>query len=614
MSVSGVSARVYGFIVLLCLLGIGPAFGAEKTGFWIALRSNMVIDKQVADDIGSRAGMIALRAAPEGPTAGYSYPEIVARLKRGAPGVPVLAYARVSRVEVPGRIEAYLFRDLDVGPLLAEVGKKEGSRRRRYLNVTDPAVRRAVVERLIRERKSLGVDGFAVDGALRTPVARPRALSQICDKKPGFCEVYAKSMDEILGTLNAALGEPGTLLYNGIWNSEPGMVEDQSRLLSQADAAAIEYFGMNPNAQRRGFSSEILPYLNILSRLARNKPVLFFGRGPWGYMDYAGDYRWQRYLYASFLLARRPEDLFKYHSSFQIPAHAGRAGGLDIYADWNTDLGSAVGPYRVEAGLYRRDFSRGLVIVAPDDGKGGQVRLPATYYTPEGQAMSEDIAVAPGQALILLNTQEQAHARTARRQIDARKIASWGWAQAELVKEPGGERLRLNPVAGGLAWEHDVWLDIERSLVPFERLQLDMVLLAPTSAALAVAEVDDPKGEHMRAVVVVGSALAAAKGASVRQAVQFRAHARENENWPHIWVEHKTDEKAPVVLDGPKVFGGSPYRFRRWSHLRLVGPLEISTIALDRRSLVPASVSAPHSAPQALRPELGRAIQSRKSH
>jgi len=557
---------------------VAVATAADKAALWIEPASNILLDKQTSDEIASRAGLVVLRAAPTGPAGGYSYPEVVARIKRAAPEVPVLSYAWISRYRDRGRIEAYLLRGLDFGVPLAEQPGRAG--RVVFVDVTDPGVRSAVVQRLATQRKQLGVDGFAVDGANRTPVVRPGPLARLCRSKPAFCEVYARSMDDLIGTLNAALGEQGMLFYNGLWNFEPGNLEDQARLLRHADGAAIEYFGLNPRSEPRGFTTDIRPYLDLVARLPSGKPVLFFGRGPWHYTDYAADYRRQRYLYASFLLARRTGDLFKYHASFQVPAHAGRSGGLDVYADWSIDLGEARAPYRVEAGLYSRQFSGGRVVVAPDDGQGGTLAN-ASGYTPEGKALSGGIAMAPGEALILLDAPRKSPGSPEGRQVDAKKIAAWGWMHAELIRTPEGERLRLGPLPDELEGEHDLLLDVERSLAPFERLEIDAAL-APASSVLAVAEIDDPSGRHMWAVISVEPIAPGARALERRKAVHFRTPRRGDETWPEVRVGQA--RARPIVLDGSKVLGATGYRFRRWSHVRFVGPLELAGVRLSRRT------------------------------
>lgn len=564
---------------------LAAATAAEKTPFWIGIRSNIVIDEQVAEELGRRAGLVALRAAREGPGTGYSFPDIVSRIKNQAPAVPVLAVAWVSRYRAPGRIESYLLEGLNLGTPLGETRREKGPQTV-FLDVTVPGVRRAIVERLAAQRAQLGVDGYAVDLATRTPAARPRQLAVICDRSPVFCDAYAKSMDGIMGDLKAALGMKGTLLYNGLWNFAPGMLQDQARLLRQADSAAIEYFGMNPGEGMHKFEADVLPYLKVIPQLPANKPVAVFGRGSWGYKDYAADYYWQRYLYAAFLLGRRKGDLFKYHSSFQVPAHAGRAGGLDVYADWNIDIGDPLGPFYVRDGVYQREFRNGRVLLVPDDGTGRAVHLDRKYHSPEGKSLAGQVFVAPGESLILLNSQTFAPAYAEGRSFAAGEMAAWRWAQAGLQTTAQGKQLRLNALPGAMEGEHDLLLDYERSLRPYERLKIDAVLTIESSAVLAVAEVDDPEGRHNWAVVAIEASASAPENVRLRPAVHFRAPARQldSERWPQLRVKYGPDRGKPIVLDGPEVFSSTKYRFRRWSHVRLIGPMDIEAVSLSRRS------------------------------
>ena len=621
----GALERLASLFVLLCLAG---AAHADKTPFWLALRSNPTIDKQLVEQIGPRAGIVVLRAPSEG-AQHYTFPDIVARIKAGAPGVPVLSYAWITRSHDGGRIESYLLRGLDLGAPLAESRQEKGEKGAiRFVDVTDSRVRRTVIERLTAERKRLGVDGFAVDVSMRTPQYQPRPVANVCAQKPGFCDLYARSMDDVFATLNASLGEPGTLLYNGLWNFQPGMLEDQARLMQAADGAAIEFFGMDPGegarqanigAQKKAqaapaaaprgpaltreeklarrqakaerearkaakaerlarqgahsFGHDILPYLQLLPRLPAGKPVLVFGRGTWQYTDYAADYQWQRYLYASFLLARRKEDMFKYHSSFQVPAHAGRSSGLDVYADWSVDLGDARGPFSTQGGLYQREFANGRVFVAADDGAGGSAQIPGTMYTPEGKALSGSVALAPGRALILLSSAPRI---AATRRITGKQIASWGWSQASL----SGEQAHLQALPANEEGEHDVLLDFERSPAPFQELHIVAGPLAGDAGVLAVAEVDDPSQHQYWAIVAVGGGAQQAAPA----AVYFRSPGWERETWQQVQVA--AGGAKEIVLDGPALLEKTGLHFRRWSHLRLVGNVDVSEISLARRASV----------------------------
>ncbi|MEQ1847422.1 MAG: hypothetical protein ABL983_17800, partial [Nitrospira sp.] len=58
------------FYLLLSLHYLTDANAAGDIAFWLEPRSNMIIDQQVANEIGHRAGLIVLRAARKNPEAG----------------------------------------------------------------------------------------------------------------------------------------------------------------------------------------------------------------------------------------------------------------------------------------------------------------------------------------------------------------------------------------------------------------------------------------------------------------------------------------------------------------------------------------------------------------
>lgn len=564
--------------ILLCT---NMAVAEGNVAYWLAPRANTLIDEQVAHEIGMRAGLVVLRAERSYPDKAYTFPELVDRLKKNAPRTPVLAYAVVSRIAENGRIESDLLKGATLGSPIVEVENADEGRVR-FLNVANRSVRSSVIKQLSVERQNLGVDGFALDLSMRTPAARPKPLAKVCRMETGYCERYSQGMDDLFASLHTAIGNDGYLVYNGLWNFKPGMLEDQARLLARADAVAIEYFGMNPGLPSHGFSTDVLPYINIISRLPKDKAVLVFARGPWSYTDYVTDYRWQRYLFSSFLLAKRNGDLFKYHASFQVPAHKGRAGGLDVYEDWNIVLGEALGPYSVEGGLYMRKFSGGLVVVAPDDGDGDVIRLTGSKYSLEGKSLTGEVRLLPGDSLIALNNPDKGRVRPVSHVYTARGMASWCWSNAELKTTPKGDVLKLDDLPEKMEGEHDLLLDYERSLTPYQKLEIKARLLDSISSLLAVAEVDDLNDEHVWVVVDV-STDKESLGMREREAVDFRTPSKKRDQaaWPLIHVQYPPDINDKIILDGPKILDNTGYRFRRWSHLRFTGAVEVSGVEIN---------------------------------
>jgi hypothetical protein len=556
----------------------GLVWPATPIPFWMAAQ-NTVFDSQVAHEVAQRAGVIVLRSSLDGAPYPYGLADVVTRFKQSGT-MPVLAYAFANRSSVGGRIESDLMRGFDSGPALATV-KEEGNGQVTLLDMSRPDVRRRIVDQYVAARKRLPVDGFAFDLSTRTPLERPAVLARQCKAETGYCSRYADGMDTVFADLRTALGRDAYLVYNGLFNFTSGQIDDQVKLLAHTNAAAIEFFGMNPRSDSHSFGRDILPFVQAIGALPADKAVLVFGRGSQQYTSYLQDYEWQRYLYASFLLAARPQDMFKYHSTFQVPTRKGRAGGLDIYADWAVDLGKAQGPADYRDGLYRRRFEKGLVVVAPDDGRGAALTLERPMYTPEGAARQGRIHLVPGTALLLL--EQPGAARPERKTIDATKMASWNWSQARLQTRNGQPALRLRPPPEELAAEHDLLLDWERSTTPYTQLQIHAALTRGSSIAV-VAEVDDRRGRSEYAIVELSPHVDGAGQSRMGQPLYFKTRERDSEKdqWPITDIAADTGDGV-LRLDGRSLFTGD-LRFRRWSHLRFKGSLAVSEVTLSRPS------------------------------
>jgi hypothetical protein len=573
------AASIFGRATLAAALAVATlsAFARNPNAFWIEPRSNGILGEQVAAEVGDRAGLIVLRARWNSQNPEFTLKEIVGRFK-AAGQAPVLSYGWANRYTLAGRSETDLLRNIDTGPVLAEI-KVGGGSTVNFLDITRPEMRQRVVSRFASARQSLGVDGFAIDLSTRTPTTRPAELARLCAKEADFCPNYARGMDELFAGLRKALGPKTFIAYNGLFNFAPGQLKDQAKLFESADAAAIEYFGMDPNEKAHSFSKDIQPYLDLLPTLPEAKSALVFGRATWGYSDYAEDYEWQRYLYGAFLLAARPVDHFKYHASFQVPAHKGRAGGLDYYADWKVDLGAARGPAKSVNGLLVREFARGLVVVAPDDRTAGALKLSQTMFTLEGRSVQGTLQLSPGRAEILLSEAPREARRPASLVLDAAAMAKWKWPDSKREKLEDRDVLRVP--AEAQAGDHDVLLDFERSASPYEQLRIEAHLLNPSSKVYAVAEVDDPKRQHLRVIVEISMEAKGSRRVSIGEAVQYRAPPVKAgmETWPTIHLDR--DLSKGTIIVGAGAFEGSGYKFRRWAHLRLSGPLAISRIELS---------------------------------
>lgn len=554
---------------------LGKAW-ATPTVFWLEPRSNVTFDQRVTRIIADRAGLVVLRATWNHPDLDYTLPSVVARFKAMS-GHPVLSYSWANRYSEAGRSEADLLRKLDTGSPLADDGV-EGTARTSFLDITKPEIRQRVTARYASAREKLNVDGFAVDLSIRTPSPAPSQLARRCKLEKEFCPHYAAGMDALFSDLRKALGPDAFIAYNGLFNLASGQLEDQARLLAFTNAVALEFFGMDPKAKAHSFSKDILPYLEFIPKLPADKSVLVFGRAPWSYTDYASDFRWQRYLHASFLLASRPVDFFKYHATFQVPTVFGRTGGMEYFGEWGLDFGKPESAYQVTRGIYWRQFARGLVAVAPDDGPGGMIVLPGTLYTPEGEKRAGRLRLAPGEGALLLREPPR-EVRRANVRIDAKVASTWGWKRAAMEQVNGKDYLQVQPAQ--TAGEHDILLDYERTAFPYEHLEIDATFRDESAAVLAVAEVDDAKRQHTNVIIRLTPKPPASTVVKLDAAAPFRSHILKSmpESWP-VFDVTRSLAKGKVGL-GAAVLSGTGYTFRRWSHLRLEGAVAFASVELS---------------------------------
>lgn len=221
------------------------------------------------------------------------------------------------------------------------------------------------------------------------------------------------------------------------------------------------------------------------------------------------------------------------------------------------------------------------MVVAPDDGTGGRIALHDTYYSPDGASITGDVGLMPGEALILSKSHQREKFPDFK-QFKPRELASWEWKNSQLIGTTEGERFRLAALPPALLGEHDLLLDSERSLAPYERLEINARLMAPGASVLVIAEVDDPQKKQKWAIVAVESPDLLPKPSPNRKAVYFRSSPRLSEEWPLVSIV-PLDGRQPLTLDGPGIFAASGYTFRRWSHARLMGPIEIASIKLTQR-------------------------------
>jgi len=540
--------------------------------YWIDTENNFVLDDQILDLMARHAAVVCFNGTLKGEKPEFDNWAIFDRLRKRNPRLWLLTYSLPNFAENSSHIGSYTLRGFkELGSLLLR--QADGKLvHPLYADVRKEEYQRWLTQRAIETVHEVGATGVVFDEAFRSGC---RDVQRAFGNDASSCEAYGEGMGTLFAAVRRAV-QPGIVLYNGIWSTSESCAPpgDQEKLLAVTDGVAIEYFGMDP-LRKLSSAADILPYLTLMQSHP-DKIFLVYGRAPWSYTDYEEDCRWQRYLYASYLLGRGPNTLFKYHASFHVPPHAGRTGGIDMFADWDLDLGKPLAAYEYSGSIYSRRFEKGLVLVALHDGEGGSYFLPKPMYDPEGIPHQGLLAVRPGQGWILLALKPA----TKRGSViefsgSAQHFADWQGAALT------GSSLHLQPMPEGQEKEHDLLLDPIRSLQPPQKLALRIRTHDSAARLLFVAEVDDATKRDSYALVCLDSEVSA-KPQPRLPSVRFRVGTWRKEMWPVLPC------KSRVVADGEwhdyavaNPQPGPRYQIKRWSHVRLIGNMDMAWIRLE---------------------------------
>jgi hypothetical protein len=558
---------------------------ATQHGFWVAAHDNRVFDGFVTRHLITYGDIIVVNAHYQ--AASYSFANIVHRLKLLAPSVRVLFYTWAGRKPMDGDMIGavptlegmenrgdLLLRDKENQLVKIPSGNS-------YFILLDP--RKVDARTWLRNQVStvkdlVASDGVALDSAIR---------------KPDFLESL-ENPDEYSRTFSSMIQE--------IWDAVPETIfnnlahrRDQVELLNVANGASIERFGLNDRIVREAtFADDILPYLDIIQR-HRDKQILVFGRASReqeeeAYATYDEDWEWQRYLYCAYLLAIGPNTRWKQHAGFLTSPFGGRAGGLEVYADALHDLGELLGDYTVQAGCYRRDFQRGQVLVVPAESPAPvNVSIAQPMYTPEGASVADNVTVAPRQGALLLQSPP------ARPPVLNRQFGPWSnplWGSSSLQREGDFWYLHVDRTLEAEQGEHDLALE----LVRYRLLRPIATVRYRTSDAGArietVIEVDDERRET-RFALVDGSLPMGPRQDNQTKPGQFRGAAPDRSQFESVPVIGGGTRLRPdgewrsLVMDlrAACTNSGRGYQFRRAVFMRLIGSLDVRSVALYTRAL-----------------------------
>jgi hypothetical protein len=555
-----------------------PNSSQPKSSFlWIGTDSNTIFDAQTLNLLAPRMTVTVLNAPLTGTAPKYNFASIVQGFRELNPQIALLSYAWSSRYKPTARIAEVTLHGYDKLPyLILDTDGQVHYNGKGYIfgDVTQSGYINWLGDRLSGITQQIAANGVALDLSFRTPLTTFMAC---CNSDPQFCPTYATGMDQLMGQLNNTL-QPGLLIYNGLWNTVPNVqLSDQVNLLKNTDGALIEYFGFDPDRNFAAFQQMVLPFLNILQTYP-NKIIMAAGRGSWEYTNYQGDYLLQRYLYASYLLGRTPNSLFKYTSSFQAPTEHGRCGGIDLYADADIALGTPNGTYQLVNGVYVRSFSLGLVLVAPNDSPASSYTLSSPYYTPEGKLLQGTITLQPGTGVLLLNYKPATPALFQRTFEGATPPGTdWRWAQIQA----SGTNHWLHVDTASEIYEHDLMLDWVHQLSPKTNLTLQVRSDDTAAQIQAVVEVDDPNGQTFQAVVPVRF------GNQASQAQVFLAYRSKATNttnpMPYLTTTATAtaDGSWHTITLSPTTVNSQGYILKRWVFVRLLGSMDVDNLAIN---------------------------------
>jgi hypothetical protein len=131
----------------------------------------------------------------------------------------------------------------------------------------------------------------------------------------------------------------------------------------------------------------------MLSSAARSGKTVLVLTKAWAQGSALEKDRWHEYALASFLLGMEGSSFFHF-------SYSPHADPLRWDPWWDPDIGRSVESYRSIDGVYRRGFSRGLVVVNPSDGPV-DVSLSGSFTSLDGRRVEGSMTLQPHTGAIL---------------------------------------------------------------------------------------------------------------------------------------------------------------------------------------------------------------------
>jgi Hypothetical glycosyl hydrolase family 15 len=307
-----------------------------------------------------------------------SYRQIAA-IKRRSPGTKVLVYKDMAST----RDDAGT-RDLPTGTSYAYANRvhpewflKDTAGKRvswadwpHYwqMDVGSRSYQRVWARKVAHDLRRRGWDGVFVDGISRTMQYPWYLNGRVLAKYPGPND-YARATTSFLRRVAPVLRRR-SLVVGNINDATP---ELWRRWVSFISGASKEWWTKAGSGRDSGFltGADWRYQMQLLQEAqARHKIFLAFTYGP------ADDGPAMDYARASFLLfARGRRSAFGYSPV---------CGSQPSSARWRADIGAPLGPAAQVAGIWRREFAAGIVVVNPSSSASVSVPLGGSYVEPNG--------------------------------------------------------------------------------------------------------------------------------------------------------------------------------------------------------------------------------------
>lgn len=385
------------------MISIACSATCERHGvaYLVATNDNVIFTEAVIDDIIDCAGIVILDIPYYPRGSGGGAKEIIEKLHHRRPDLPVLLYSLLSvwYERARHRIAGTILSDIQNNDrwFLHQI-KDSSNQMVVFPDVRVGAYQDWVINKNIEAVNELGADGLFIDMAFRDP----KVMVQKCRKNPQKCLFYQQEFDRLFIHLKDKLASK-RLYFNGFFSGDNIDLTDQLATLQITDGIIVEYFGMNPSSNKSSFEKDIVFYLDQIQRYPEKK-ILVFGRGTWKENEFSP--HWAKYIYAAYLLVSGDNTLFKFHSSFQVPRHAGTTDGLYVLPESKKYLGEPLGPFAVRGDLYERHFQRGYVALCRHDAQRKlSVTVADNMVDVNGNPASGTQDLLPGEAIIAYRKQ-----------------------------------------------------------------------------------------------------------------------------------------------------------------------------------------------------------------